>query len=392
VTVSSFASENFTLEASLNDRKLHLDAPVTVQASSNAPVFYIFHFDDAMEGVIFDIKSDGDNEQLQAVVSLQNSSCPIYDLPSDVSFSGLHQTMRKQSYMSTTRHRLGRDIYLVLVVRPDEHCRIPEFKTFTIHARSAPPKSSYTWPLVFNFGIFLALPFLAYWLFISIEWFRGFGFNERMPPQTWLLDASVVGAAGAAQPSEPLQPLQRGITSYGAVGSSSAASTRPRAEVRDVAAERAVNAANLADDEHAYDEDPEANDAFDSGPLSRLDTRASVTSEAEPTPGIQLSHGRLDPSSKATRQWNTGINYTEDDVRVLRGQQKLRVNHLTRKLPKSQEKKFGQYAYYLMTLVVFYALPVSQLVYSQLSHFNQGNEDLCYYNFRCGTEEGGGGD
>ena len=66
-----------------------------------------------------------------------------------------------------------------------------------------------------------------------------------------------------------------------------------------------------------------------------------------------------------------------------RGQTRVYVNHLTRKLPSSQEKKFKQYALYLVALVVFYALPVTQLVYSQLSHFNSGDQDLCYYNFKC---------
>ena len=375
VTVSSFAAENYSLEATLLDRRLQLDKPTAVQASANAPVFFRFHFDDDVENVIFTVESEGENEDLPAVISLQNGSCPLYDLPSDVTFSGKYQTMRKRGYMHLSRERLGTDIYFVVVVEPERNCRVAEYKNFTIHATAAPSTSTYTWPLLVNAGVFLLLPFLAFWVFISIEWFRGFGFNERMPPQTWIVDANTLGGPEAAQASEPLQTLHRSQRSYGATDTAATGAAR-----------KGTTTSATSNDE--YDAEADGDDsAFGGGGGhghgARLDSRASVTSEPEPTADIRLDSGRLAPSSKVTRQWNTGINYTEDDVRILRGQQNLRVNHLTRKLPKTQEKKFGQYAYYLLTLVVFYALPVSQLVYSQLSHFNQGNEDLCYYNFLC---------
>ncbi len=41
-----------------------------------------------------------------------------------------------------------------------------------------------------------------------------------------------------------------------------------------------------------------------------------------------------------------------------------------------------------MAVGVFYALPVAQLVSGYLRLFNDGDEDVCYYNFACARSAG----
>jgi len=46
------------------------------------------------------ITSLGDGAHVQSIASIQNSSCPIFDLPSNVRFQGNFQTMKTQAMFS----------------------------------------------------------------------------------------------------------------------------------------------------------------------------------------------------------------------------------------------------------------------------------------------------
>lgn len=66
------------------------------------------------------------------MVSVQNDSCPVYDLPSDVTFTGLHQTMTTKAYVHIDRHSLRKGelvdetVYVVLVVTPGASCDVSD--------------------------------------------------------------------------------------------------------------------------------------------------------------------------------------------------------------------------------------------------------------------------
>ena len=72
------------------------------------------------------------------------------------------------------------------------------------------------------------------------------------------------------------------------------------------------------------------------------------------------------------------------DKEIIRTKRVLSVSDLARKDPKILRHKSRLYLYYLITIAVFYALPVIQLVitYQNVLHVT-GNQDLCYYNFLC---------
>ena len=72
------------------------------------------------------------------------------------------------------------------------------------------------------------------------------------------------------------------------------------------------------------------------------------------------------------------------DKDVIRTKLVLSVCDLARKQPKILRRKSSLYLHYLITIAVFYAAPVVQLVftYQNVLHVT-GNQDLCYYNFLC---------
>ncbi|XP_066917123.1 SID1 transmembrane family member 1-like [Clytia hemisphaerica] len=72
------------------------------------------------------------------------------------------------------------------------------------------------------------------------------------------------------------------------------------------------------------------------------------------------------------------------DKDVYRLNLKLTVVDTSRKSYKKLEKKFNIYYWNLMTVGIFYALPVVQLVLTYQRVTNEsGDQDICYYNFFC---------
>lgn len=62
----------------------------------------------------------------------------------------------------------------------------------------------------------------------------------------------------------------------------------------------------------------------------------------------------------------------------------LCVSDLSKKEPVDLSERSRLYMYYLVTVSVFYILPVLQLVTTnQINVEESGNQDICYYNFLC---------
>ena len=74
----------------------------------------------------------------------------------------------------------------------------------------------------------------------------------------------------------------------------------------------------------------------------------------------------------------------DHDKDVFRTKTMLFVADLARKSPRVLSKKSSLYQWNLLTIAIFYGLPVIQLVITYQQVLNKtGNEDLCYYNFLC---------
>ena len=69
---------------------------------------------------------------------------------------------------------------------------------------------------------------------------------------------------------------------------------------------------------------------------------------------------------------------------VFRNKTVLYVSDLARKSPKVLAKKSSMYHWNLLTIAIFYGLPVIQLVLTFQNITNKtGNQDMCYFNFLC---------
>lgn len=457
VTVSAFVNTTFTLEAELLNRSISLGQTVRVSAAVNRPAYFRYAFGD-QEQVTIRVTSPKPDNTLPATVSLQNGSCPIYDLPSNVQFTGVHQTVTRSGSFYLERSRLGPVIFIVLVVRPENQCGEPEPKDFEILVEPAPTTASYWKPIGFLLALFIGVPYLSFIGVINIERLRGFGFNEKMPPHEWIMappdaatyygpddedqeedgfihiareylrsqpdaqwqlapapagkrrmaagEKSAAGADSQADERRRLlqhQPsaaetasLQSGVSSplvlqrtdgsaaganngtgangggYGTmveVTSPSSWTSPMSAPWHETVPLRPTFSSSAAAAAAAAPAAPAASSsaAADSGGASAVpvDTSAArLRTLQRPAAGggldRQWSAGiNAHVDDRLPRMWNTGNNYTREDVRYVRGQQDLRVNHLTRKLPKMQEKKFNQYAHILLSLMFYYALPVS---------------------------------
>ncbi|PSN48776.1 SID1 transmembrane family member 1 [Blattella germanica] len=136
---------------------------------------------------------------------------------------------------------------------------------------------------------------------------------------------------------------------------------------------------------------------LDPGPLDD----ASFTSPQSPS-GVPSSYGQIQTPSVSSEitspdsiaRWHSDSSLDETDIdmlqdadsdkNVFRTKTFLTVMDLARKNPRILRKKSQLYLWNLLTVAVFYALPVIQLVITYQYVLNQtGNQDLCYYNFLC---------
>ncbi|KAG8224444.1 hypothetical protein J437_LFUL001397, partial [Ladona fulva] len=109
---------------------------------------------------------------------------------------------------------------------------------------------------------------------------------------------------------------------------------------------------------------------------------------------VDVSTSTINPTQRQSSLTDTDSSIDEDDIDVMadadhdkdvyRTKPSLYVCDLARKHPRALQMKSQQYLWSLLTVGVFYALPVVQLVvtYQTVLH-ETGNLDLCYYNFRC---------
>lgn len=377
------SARGFRLRATLEDLLMPVNSTRTLTISPSSPSFLEFHFGQH-EAFTIKVHSAGVGEDMVALVSLQNSSCPVYDLPSNVRFDGIYQSMTKQAVFHVTRETLGESAFVVLVPYPSDASVCEHAKNFEVTLSPTPAISTYAWPMAFVLVFYLVLPFGMYLLFISIERLRGKGFSEPEPED--LAHFEPLGGAGAAGHGDDdgagvaLPLLGRGgsgrgkdrkgrlttaarLVSYGSTDDDSSVQTEPRA----------VHGAALG----AINDDGAESSSEPATPRSPLVSQQSINALSDA--GFEV----IDALHLANSEWDDGDNYTVETKDFYRSQRMLRVNHLTRKRPKISEKKYKQYFLYLLPLLIFYALPVIQLVRVYLLIFDDGNQDICYYNFEC---------
>ncbi|XP_047304340.1 SID1 transmembrane family member 1 isoform X11 [Homo sapiens] len=112
--------------------------------------------------------------------------------------------------------------------------------------------------------------------------------------------------------------------------------------------------------------------------------------ESSSSPGRQMSSsdggppGQSDTDSSVEESDFDTMPDIESDKNIIRTKMFLYLSDLSRKDRRIVSKKYKIYFWNIITIAVFYALPVIQLVITYQTVVNvTGNQDICYYNFLC---------
>ncbi|XP_032943416.1 SID1 transmembrane family member 1 isoform X3 [Rhinolophus ferrumequinum] len=112
--------------------------------------------------------------------------------------------------------------------------------------------------------------------------------------------------------------------------------------------------------------------------------------ESSSSPGRQMSSSdggqpcQSDTDSSVEESDFDTMPDIESDKNVIRTKMFLYLSDLSRKDRRIISKKYKIYFWNIITIAVFYALPVIQLVITYQTVVNvTGNQDICYYNFLC---------
>merc|ERR1719340_612461 len=93
-----------------------MDTPVSFQVTPSAPRFFQFNFPDGIDTAI-----------ICMTMSVQNISCPVYDLDRDVHFEGSFQTVDKKTGMSIRKDQYPNGLHIVFVVKPTDLACVNSF-------------------------------------------------------------------------------------------------------------------------------------------------------------------------------------------------------------------------------------------------------------------------
>ncbi|XP_076239058.1 SID1 transmembrane family member 1 [Calliopsis andreniformis] len=279
----------------------------SVEISPSEPIYYGYTFPGQTESssVIVHVESDND---ICMTVSIQNTSCPVFDLERDIEFAGYWQTVSRQGGITVPKEEYPLGFFIVLVVKSDDtDCAgIPSItstrnKKVVLSVNASITKQDY----IIASAIIVTVTFsfcLVYVISVVVSRIK---LGRK-------LNQDLLNNQESENTDEPIQSPST---------------------IEETGPNRSVS----IDEDSSLDEDD-----------------------------IDLMQDAL------------------SDKEVIRTKLVLSVCDLARKDPNILRHKSRLYLYYLITVAIFYTLPVVQLVitYQHVLHVT-GNQDMCYYNFLC---------
>uniref|UniRef100_A0A669QUV5 SID1 transmembrane family member 1 n=1 Tax=Phasianus colchicus TaxID=9054 RepID=A0A669QUV5_PHACC len=327
VDVASMAPFNIAYEllvTRLESFQLKTNKPFNFTASPSQPQYFLYKFPQDVDSVIIKVVSDA--VYPCSVVSVQDIVCPVYDLDHNVEFNGVYQSMTKQAAITVQRKDFpGEQFFVVFVIKPEDYAcggSVPS----SIHGKLCWETDfvglSGLWSksVYIQAMLFSFLSFLSFYMGSVVVAINKNSLLVSLYPQRFL----------TLQSRFSLYPVCFLFSSCFAPDESSSSGGR-----------------QLSSPEH--------------GPPAGSDTDSSVEEESD---------------------FDT-MPEIESDKNVIRT--KVRLAHdLSRKDRRIVSKKYKIYFWNIITIAVFYALPVIQLVITYQTVVNvTGNQDICYYNFLC---------
>lgn len=105
--------------------------------------------------------------------------------------------------------------------------------------------------------------------------------------------------------------------------------------------------------------------------------------ESAPSPATCTEPELAENVSLSETEYDT-IAEADESREIIYGKSVIYLSDLAKKDPRILKKKSYSYLWHVLTVALFYGLPVVQLVITYQKVLNDtGNQDLCYYNFLC---------
>ncbi|KAL1462447.1 hypothetical protein WDU94_014281 [Cyamophila willieti] len=297
ITVSSTSPQDldFSVLANLSDDFIVKASDQRhLVATPSQPIFYSFRFDSNTDSVLLVVNS---TDLICMTLSVQNVSCPVVDLESNVQYRGHWQTVTSQGGMLLKKTDFPLGLFIVFVVHSDDSA-CSGSKDSTVSNRNK-----------------------------SIS----FRLEENISDQTYMMAS--------------LALLSIFVIVYVL--------------------------------------------AFFLGVRTKLTTMSVLVSPVQ-TPLDEPTMSNIDQ----IRTWSADSSLDETDIDMLpdleydkelfRAKPYLFVSDLSKKDHRILAGKAKLYYWNLITVAIFYSLPVVQLVLTYQKVLNDsGNQDLCYYNYLC---------
>ncbi|KAL0130708.1 hypothetical protein PUN28_002379 [Cardiocondyla obscurior] len=313
VGISTASHDNVSFDISVvevQDFYLRSGNKIQAQISPSEPVYFGYIFSKhENSSVIVSVESDND---ICMTVSVQNTSCPVFDLERNIEFAGHWQTVSRRGGITVPREAYPLGFFVVLVVKGDDSdcnglagSNPLRTKNVTLIVTPTITKRDYVVASISAAAIVLGfcVSYITAVIVLNIRERKKLAMQEMLDEQSQNDNENVAGIA----PSPSM------------VGENSAKQW------------------DSLQEDSSLDEDD-----------------------------IDLMEDAL------------------SDKDVIRTKVILSVCDLARKEPRILRHKSRLYLYYLITVAVFYTLPVVQLAvtYQRVLH-TTGNQDMCYYNFLC---------
>uniref|UniRef100_A0A803YHB2 SID1 transmembrane family member 1 n=1 Tax=Meleagris gallopavo TaxID=9103 RepID=A0A803YHB2_MELGA len=337
VDVASMAPFNIAYEllvTRLESFQLETNKPFNFTASPSQPQYFLYKFPQDVDSVIIKVVSDA--VYPCSVVSVQDIVCPVYDLDHNVEFNGVYQSMTKQAAITVQRKDFpGEQFFVVFVIKPEDYAcggSVPS----SIHGKLCWGQillvcleSVYIQAMLFSFLSFLSFYVGSVVVAIYKNSLLVSLYPQRSFPSVSLL---ISGHLSCCVWKDLAFTLFFYFFSSCSVPDESSSS----------------GGRQFSSPEH--------------GPPAGSDTDSSVEEESD---------------------FDT-MPEIESDKNVIRTKVFLYLSDLSRKDRRIVSKKYKIYFWNIITIAVFYALPVIQLVITYQTVVNvTGNQDICYYNFLC---------
>ncbi|NXJ79967.1 SIDT1 protein, partial [Trogon melanurus] len=343
VDVASMAPFNIAYEllvTRLENFQLETNKAFNFTASPSQPQYFLYKFPQDVDSVIIKVVSDA--VYPCSVVSVQDIVCPVYDLDHNVEFNGVYQSMTKQAAITVQRKDFpGEQFFVVFVIKPEDYAcggsvpssihgnvnrtwNLQRTKNLQVTIVPSIKKSVYVQAMFFSF-----LSFLSFYLgSVIVAFVHYISTDVKL---TVPLGSVATTGSGIMTSSHPITASTPEGSSYGAIDESSSSGGHQLSS-------------------------PERR------PPAGSDTDSSVEEESD---------------------FDT-MPEIESDKNVIRTKVFLYLSDLSRKDRRIVSKKYKIYFWNIITIAVFYALPVIQLVITYQTVVNvTGNQDICYYNFLC---------